>query len=109
MYVYILSNSSKNLYIGVTGNIETRMFKHKNKTYKGFTSKYNISKLVYVEMHNDQRNAIAREKQLKGWKRSKKIYLIEQTNPQWQDLMKVDPSTSLRMTVTDQNDSDRSK
>ena len=108
MYVYILSNSGKNLYIGVTSNIETRMFQHKNKTFKGFTSKYNIDKLVYVEVHNDQRNAIAREKQLKGWKRSKKIFLIERNNPSWIDLSNVDPSTSLRMTLTDQVDSDRS-
>ena len=85
-YVYILSNTSKTLYIGVTNNLEGRVYEHKNKLIDGFTKKYNLTKLVYFETTTDIKAAIYREKQLKGWLRSKKIALIEQNNSNWQDL-----------------------
>ena len=86
-FVYILA-SKKNgvLYIGVTNNIERRLFEHKNKTVKGFTSRYNIDKLVYFEQFIDINEAIKREKQLKKWNRQWKIDLIEKNNAEWKDL-----------------------
>jgi putative endonuclease len=74
------------LYIGVTNNLERRLQEHKSKTIKGFTYKYNLDKLVYYEYYNDVTEAILREKQLKGWKRSRKIELIENINSDWEDL-----------------------
>ena len=85
-YVYIMTNSSKTLYIGVTSNLEKRVFEHKNKLINGFTNKYNITKLVHFEITEDVNSAIAREKQIKGWLRKKKIALIEKCNPNWKDL-----------------------
>jgi putative endonuclease len=85
-YVYILSNEAKTLYIGVTNNLERRIYEHKNKLINGFTKKYNLTKLVYYETTDDIRDAIYREKQLKGWLRIKKILLIEENNPGWDDL-----------------------
>jgi putative endonuclease len=85
-YVYIMTNSSKTLYTGITNNIIRRVYEHKNKLNKGFTQKYNINLLVYYEIHNDVNEAIIREKIIKGWLRSKKIELIESFNPQWLDL-----------------------
>lgn len=86
-YIYMLSNwNNKVLYIGVTNDLIRRMYEHKNKIIKGFTSKYNVDKLVYFEEYNEPKYAIAREKQLKGWKREKKNRLIESVNPEWLDL-----------------------
>ena len=85
-YVYIMTNKSKTLYTGVTSNLQKRVFEHKHKFVEGFTKKYNITKLVYYEMTEDVENAIVREKQIKGWLRSKKIALIESVNPEWKDL-----------------------
>ncbi|NWF88537.1 MAG: GIY-YIG nuclease family protein [Ignavibacteriaceae bacterium] len=85
-YVYIMSNKSETLYTGVTSNLVRRVYEHKEKLIEGFTSKYNINRLVYYEVFNDMISAIAREKQIKGWLRKKKIDLIESTNPQWKDL-----------------------
>lgn len=85
-FVYIMSNRTRTLYTGVTNNLERRVSEHKQKLVPGFTSKYNITDLVYYEDYGDIRAAIAREKQIKGWLRSKKIELIESLNPQWQDL-----------------------
>ena len=85
-YVYILTNYSKTLYTGVTNDLQRRIYQHKNKTIPGFTSKYKINRLVYYETFNDIRQAIAREKQIKGWLREKKIALIESVNPMWKDL-----------------------
>ncbi len=76
-FVYILSNNSKTLYVGVTNDLERRLYEHKNKLIKGFTKKYNLNKLVYYEVSNDINSAIAREKQLKKWHREWKINLIE--------------------------------
>ena len=86
-YVYILTNwSNKVLYTGVTNNLERRLYEHKNKLVKGFTEKYNVNKLVYYDSTTDVKAAIAREKQIKGWTRNKKNALIENINPQWNDL-----------------------
>jgi LmbE family N-acetylglucosaminyl deacetylase/predicted GIY-YIG superfamily endonuclease len=84
--VYILSNASKTLYIGMTNNLEVRWDAHRRKTGSGFTRAYNVTMLVYVETYTDPLSAIAREKQLKNWTRAKKIALIEKSNPQWLDL-----------------------
>ena len=74
------------LYVGVTNDLHKRVFQHKSKLIRGFTQKYNIHKLVYFEMLGDIRAAIAREKQIKGWLRSKKVALIIAENPRWNDL-----------------------
>ena len=86
-YVYILTNKMNTvLYTGVTNNLEYRLYEHKNKTVKGFTAKYNVNKLVYYEETGDIIAAITREKQIKGWLRSKKEELINAVNPEWNDL-----------------------
>jgi len=86
-YVYILTNkSNKVLYIGVTNNLERRMFEHKNKLVEGFTKKYNLNKLVYYEGTSDIQSALEREKQLKNWHRDWKINLVNNFNPMWKDL-----------------------
>ena len=85
-WVYILTNKSGTLYIGVTNSLEHRLYQHKTKMSKSFTSRYNINKLVYYEETDDVTAAIAREKQLKKWNRAKKITLIEKLNPKWLDL-----------------------
>ena len=86
-YIYILTNkTNKVLYIGVTSNLIGRIYQHKNKFVKGFTQKYNATELVYYEIYRDIRDALQREKQLKGGSRKKKILLIEGMNPEWKDL-----------------------
>jgi len=85
-YVYIMTNRSRTLYTGVTDNLERRVYEHKHKLVPGFTSRYNITRLAYYEATSDVWAAIAREKQIKGWLRSKKIALIESANPDWKDL-----------------------
>ena len=86
-YVYILTNSAdKVLYIGVTSNLVKRIYEHKSKLVEGFSQKYDLTKLVYYEISNDMYSAITREKQIKGWLRSKKIDLIQSMNPRWIDL-----------------------
>ncbi len=84
-YVYIMTNGVRTLYIGVTNDLMRRVFEHKEKLLEGFTKKYNVTMLVYYETTSDVYAAIAREKQLKSWRRSKKIALIESSNPQWKD------------------------
>ncbi len=86
-FVYILA-SKKNgtLYIGVTNDLIKRVYEHKNNLVEGFTKKYSVHNLVYYERYNDIYSAIAREKQMKKWKRQWKIDLIEKDNPQWRDL-----------------------
>jgi putative endonuclease len=85
--VYILSNNRNTvLYVGVTANLVKRIWDHKHKSYFGFTSKYNVDKLVYYEFFEDIINAIIREKQLKGGSRQNKIELINKFNPEWKDL-----------------------
>lgn len=85
-HVYIMSNQSRTLYIGVTGNLEQRVLQHKSKLIPGFTAKYNITKLVWYEEFTRVDQAIACEKRLKGWTRAKKIALIEERNERWDDL-----------------------
>ncbi len=85
-YVYILTNASRTLYVGVTNNLERRMYEHKNKLVRGFATKYNITWLAYYEETPSIESAIAREKQIKAWRRSKKTALVESANPQWKDL-----------------------
>jgi putative endonuclease len=86
-YIYLLTNKHGNvLYTGVTNDLIRRIYEHKNKLQKGFTQKYNVDRLVYYEMYSDITDAIAREKQIKGWSRKKKNELVEQLNPKWKDL-----------------------
>ena len=89
-YVYIITNKMNTVvYIGVTGNLERRLYEHKHKLLEGFSSKYNLYKLVYFETTTDINSAISREKELKGWTRKKKNALIESKNPGWIDLMEI--------------------
>ena len=85
-WAYIMSSRSRCLYIGVTSDLSGRIWEHKNGIYEGFTKKYKINQLVYHELFHDIESAIAREKQLKGRTRAKKIALIEKMNPGWEDL-----------------------
>ena len=85
-YVYIMTNKARTLYVGVTNNLEQRVAQHKEKLIEGFTSRYGLNELAYYASTNDVREAIAREKQIKGWTRAKKIVLIEEMNPNWDDL-----------------------
>ena len=85
-WVYIMSSHSRCLYVGVTSDLHGRVWEHKNGVYEGFSKKYKTHDLVYQEFFNDIESAIAREKQLKGWTRAKKITLIEEINPSWADL-----------------------
>lgn len=85
-YVYVMSRHSRRLYIGVTNNLVRRAHQHKSQSTPGFTERYNLTQLVYYEQFTDVKDAIAREKQLKGWTRAKKIALIESLNPEWFDL-----------------------
>ena len=86
-YVYIMTNKTNRvLYTGVTNDLERRVYEHKEKLVKGFTKKYNVNKLVFHEICADIEGAIAREKQIKGWLRRKKVALIESVNSEWRDL-----------------------
>ena len=80
-HVYIMSNSAKMIYVGVTSNLKHRVAQHKKKLIEGYTAQYNLFKLVYFEEFSDMREAIAREKQIKGWLRTKKVALIAKGNP----------------------------
>ena len=85
--VYILaSKRNGTLYIGVTSNLVKRIWEHKNDLIAGFTKRYGVHRLVWYELHDSMESAIAREKRLKEWKRLWKLELIEETNPDWQDL-----------------------
>lgn len=87
MYVYMMTNKTNTtIYIGVTSNLVKRVWEHKNHVIDGFTDKYNIDKLVYFEIFQDELNAIKREKVLKNWHRKWKIDLIQKQNPAWKDL-----------------------
>lgn len=85
-YVYIAASKSFTLYVGMTNDLLRRMFEHKNKLVNGFTSKYNINKLVYYEVFNNPIDAISAEKRTKGWARKKKIALIKTINPNFEEL-----------------------
>jgi putative endonuclease len=85
-WTYITASRRRTLYTGVTNDLERRIYEHRNGLAPGFTKKYNADRLVYFESTDDPVAAIAREKQIKGWVRRRKIALIEQTNPDWKDL-----------------------
>ncbi len=85
-YVYIMASKLRVLYVGITSKIVARVWQHKQKEVKGFTERYNCNQLVYFDAFSDVRAAIAREKEIKGWRRSKKLNLIESMNPKWKDL-----------------------
>ena len=87
--VYIMSNKSRRLYVGITSRLAARAREHRNKINKGFTSRYNFDMLVYYEEFFEVMNAIAREKEIKGWLREKKLKLILSSNPNWEDLSLV--------------------
>jgi putative endonuclease len=98
--VYILSSETKVLYIGITTDLARRMSEHQRKLVPGFTAKYNVTHLVYYESFGDVHDAIAREKELKGWLRRKKVALIRSVNPDWKDLSEgwfdtIDPARRL--------------
>ena len=84
-YVYILASHSRTLYVGVTNNLVQRLYHHRSAV-RGFVAKYRVYRLVHYEEHGHPLNAIAREKQIKGWVRRKKVELIEKNNPAWEDL-----------------------
>jgi len=85
--VYIMASYRRTLYVGVTSSLARRVQQHKTKTQPdSFTARYNVNNLVHYEVFGDVRDAIEREKQIKAWRRSKKIDLIESTNPEWKDL-----------------------
>src|SRR5574337_844592 len=81
-----MTNRSRTLYTGVTNDLERRVYEHKRKLVPGFTARYRITRLVYFEVTQDVQAAIAREKEIKGWLRAKKIALLESVNPEWKDL-----------------------
>jgi putative endonuclease len=85
-YIYIMTNRSGTLYVGMTNDLVRRVYQHKKKMVEGFTQRYNIDRLVYFEETNDVRVAQERERQLKGWLRLKKLDLIKGMNPEWNDL-----------------------
>ena len=86
-YVYILASRRDGaIYVGVTNDIVRRIYEHRTKVIQGFTSKYNITRLVWFEIYEDPISAISREKELKKWKRAWKVQLIEAQNPRWDDL-----------------------
>ena len=85
-YVYIMASHRGTLYTGVTNDLERRTYEHKRGIGSRFTSKYNVSKLVYYEVTQDVLAAIEREKQIKAWRRNKRVVLIESLNPYWKDL-----------------------
>lgn len=85
-YVYIMSNHSRTLYVGVTSDLIRRVFEHKSKLIPGFTKRYNVTDLVYFEQTSDIASAIIREKEIKGWVRRKKVALVHESNPEWRDL-----------------------
>jgi len=85
-YTYMMASRSRVLYTGVTSDLQRRVDEHKHKVLPGFTSRYNVTRLVYFEVFTDILEAIAREKQIKGWLRAKKVALIESVNPEWENL-----------------------
>jgi putative endonuclease len=90
--IYIMADESGVIYIGVTNDLERRIFEHKTGAIPGFSARYKLKKAVYFELFADVRAAIAREKQLKGWLRKRKVALIESVNPNWNDLAEQLPT-----------------
>ena len=96
-YVYILASRSRVLYVGVTNDLRRRMYEHR-ATRSGFTARYRVNRLVYFEVTENPVGAIAREKEIKGWRRAKKRALVEATNPRWEDVARrwFEPRSSRR-------------
>lgn len=110
-YVYIFASLSGTLYIGITNNLRRRVFEHKQGTIEGFTQRYEVDRLLHWESFDDVHKAIAREKQLKGRRREKKIALFEKANPSWKDLAKDwydDRRPSTRLLVQHRDEQPRS-
>ena len=106
-YVYLMTNRSRVvLHTGITNDLMRRVWEHQNKAVKGFTKQYNVDRLVYFESFSDPRDAISREEEIKGWRRSKKNALVETLNPKWTDLSGMlfqhmrGPSSSSRLGMT---------
>jgi putative endonuclease len=95
-YVYILANRAGVLYVGVTNDLERRIAEHRSGLVAGFTRQYNVTRLVHSEEFGEVEDAIAREKQIKGWRRSRKLALIEGSNPRWEDLAAGRDPSALR-------------
>ena len=87
-YLYILASRTGTLYTGITSNLKQRIYEHKTERIPGFTSRYKVNRLLYVESFSTPKAAIQREKQVKSWRREKKVQLIDSTNPKWNDLSK---------------------
>jgi putative endonuclease len=103
-WVYIVASKSGTLYTGMTNNLDRRIAEHKQRAVPGFTAKHNCTRLLWLEEHSDVRDAIAREKQIKGWLRAKKIALIESLNPHWEDLAEhLGAEMSLQVTCNANN------
>ena len=85
-HVYILASTGRVLYVGFTGDLARRLFQHRARLHRGFTRRYNVTRLVYYEARGGWRDAFTRERQIKGWRRARKIALIESVNPSWRDL-----------------------
>jgi putative endonuclease len=98
-FVYILASRSRSLYVGVTNDMERRMVEHRDGLVPGFTSRYRIFRLVHFEVFKDIRSAIAREKEIKAWRREKIIWLIERKNPTWEDMAQHSNSERNRRTA----------
>jgi len=101
--VYILASRSRNLYTGMTNDLERRLIEHRESLVPGFTSQYKIFRLVHFEVFNHVRDAIAREKEIKSWRREKKLWLIERNNPTWENLaerQKANPSPPFAKSAT---------
>ena len=98
--VYILANRSRGLYVGVTSDLERRMIEHRNPRVPGFTTSYRVFRLVHFETLGNSTSAIAREKEIKGWRREKKIRLIERANPTWADVAKSFPTIYSPLALT---------
>ena len=87
-YVYILTNKNNNvMYVGITNNLQRRVYEHRNELVEGFTKRYHVHKLVYFEDTGDPVSAITREKQIKGWTRKRKNELVESKNPKWEEIV----------------------
>ena len=85
-HVYIMTSKSGTLYVGITSNLKKRIYEHKNHLIPGFSNKYDVDRLLYFEKIGDSASAINREKQIKAWRREKKVRLIDSLNPEWKDL-----------------------
>lgn len=85
-FVYIMASHTKTLYVGVTSDLRKRYYQHHHEITEGFTARYQVKKLVYYEVALSPQGAITREKQLKGWRRARKVALVESVNPEWRDL-----------------------